>query len=185
MSAAASSRPSSMATGPCAEGAARPADAGCLRWVLKRNCSVTPRQLAGVYVSLCVVSLGIATWFWAQGAVLVMPFAGVELLGIGWALLVYARHATDRECVVLTDGRLSVERWVAGRVDRVEFAAAWVRLAVRPPGAMLELRGEGRSVVIGRHVCPQHRDALAHELRAALDRASRLTWHGAGVGDRV
>lgn len=170
MSAAAPSCVSSMAIGPSEEGAARSAGAGCAQWVLKRNCSVTPRQLAGFYASLCVVSLGIATYFWAQGAVLVMPFAGVELLGVGWALLVYARHATDRECVVLSEGWLSVERWEAGRVDRVEFAAQWVRVDAPHADGLLELRGEGKSVEIGRHVLAHQRAALAHELRAALAR---------------
>lgn len=169
MSAAASSCPSSMAIRPCMQGPARSGETGCQQWVLKRNCSVTPRQLGCFYASLCAVSLGIAIFFWAQGAVLVMPFAWVELLGVGWALLVYARHATDRECLVLGEGRLSVERWNAGRVDRTEFVAEWVRVEA-PPGGMLELSGEGKSVAIGRHMRPDQRQLLARELRAALAR---------------
>ena len=68
-----------------------------LQWFLKRNCSVSPAQLAWVYASLCVVSLGIGVVFWFQGATLVMPFAWVELLVVGASFWVYARHATDGE----------------------------------------------------------------------------------------
>ncbi|MGQ2981389.1 MAG: DUF2244 domain-containing protein, partial [Polaromonas sp.] len=46
-----------------------------VQWLLKRNCSVTPAQLLSLYLSLCAVSLGIAGFFWTQGATLVMPFA--------------------------------------------------------------------------------------------------------------
>ena len=41
-------------------------------WRLVRNCSVTPTQLGWMYLSLCVVSLGIATFFWMLGAHLVL-----------------------------------------------------------------------------------------------------------------
>lgn len=68
-----------------------------VQWLLKRNCSVTPAQLVRLFASLCVVSLGIATLFWFQGATLVMPFAWLELVAVGLAFMVYARHARDGE----------------------------------------------------------------------------------------
>ncbi|MEO6319375.1 MAG: DUF2244 domain-containing protein, partial [Polaromonas sp.] len=36
-------------------------------WRLKRHCSLSPAQLGWFYLSLCLVSLGIATFFWTQG----------------------------------------------------------------------------------------------------------------------
>ena len=72
-----------------------------IHWLLKRNCSITPRQLLWFYLSLCVVSFGIAAMFWVQGVRLVMPFAWLELLALGAALLLYARHATDSETIAL------------------------------------------------------------------------------------
>src|SRR5438309_940919 len=62
-------------------------------WLLKRNCSLRPSQLVGFFASLCVVSLGIGTVCWLQGAPLVMPFAGIELAAVATAFLLYARHA--------------------------------------------------------------------------------------------
>ena len=56
-----------------------------IHWFLKRNCSVTPAQLGWLYASLCVVSLGTAAVFWFQGAVLILPFAWVELAAVGAA----------------------------------------------------------------------------------------------------
>lgn len=67
-----------------------------ISWFLRRNCSVTPARLAWLYASLCALPLGLATIFWFRGAVLVLPFAGMELAAIGIALFVHARQAAQR-----------------------------------------------------------------------------------------
>ena len=46
-----------------------------LHWTLRRNCSVTPGQLAATFLALGALSLAVAVFFWFQGAVLVLPFA--------------------------------------------------------------------------------------------------------------
>ena len=140
-----------------------------VQWLLKRNCSVTPAQLLGLYVSLCIVSLGIAGFFWVHGATLVMPFAWLELLAVGAAFRVYARHATDGERIVLQGSRLVVELESAGRLERAEFNREWVRVEPKSgDGSLIEVSGQGRSVSVGRHVRPELRPALAREIRHAL-----------------
>ena len=140
-----------------------------LEWVLQRNCSITPAQLTAFYGSLCVVSLGIASYFLAFGATLVMPFAWAELLVIGAALLVWARHATDRERIALVPGRLTVEWQNGGRVERAEFAPDWVRIEPRHDDrSLIELSGQGRSIAVGRYIRPELRRQLADEFRVAL-----------------
>ena len=86
------------------------------QWFLRRNCSVTPRQLAWIYLSLCAVSLGLGVMFWLLGATLVLPIAWLELMLVGAAFLVYARHATDGETIRLDDGQLVIEQESAGRM---------------------------------------------------------------------
>jgi uncharacterized membrane protein len=150
--------------------AAGPGDSS-VQWLLRRNCSMTPTQLVAFYLSLSAWSLAIAGAFWWRGATLVLPFAGIEILAVGAALLVYARHASDRERVILTPGRLSVECTVGRRTRLVDFAPAWVR--VEPSHgdrSLIELSGEGKRIAIGRFVRPELRRALADELRAALRR---------------
>lgn len=140
-----------------------------MEWRLRRNCSVTPAQLGILYASLCVVSLGVAGFFWAQGATLVLPFAALELLAVGTAFLVYARHATDGERVRLAGGWLVVEQESAGRVVRSAFPRDRVRVE---PGAMaaglIEVRGGGQAVSIGRFMRADLRPLLAREIRQAL-----------------
>lgn len=140
-----------------------------LEWVLRRNCSLTPRQLLGVYLSLCAASLLIAVPFWWHGAGVVLVFAGIEWLVVGLALWVYARHAADSESISLVGDRVLVEHRCGARVERAEFRAAWLR--VEPAGgqgSLVELSGEGRRVRVGRYLRADLRAALAQELRRAL-----------------
>jgi uncharacterized membrane protein len=146
---------------------------GSLQWLLRRNCSMTPTQLIVFYLSLCAWSVIIAGAFWLRGAPLVLPFAGIELLALGAALLLYARHATDRERMVLKPGRLSVECTLGRRTDQVEFAPAWVRVEpAHGERSLIELSGQGKRIAVGRFVRPELRRALADELRAALRRCA-------------
>jgi uncharacterized membrane protein len=125
-----------------------------------------------VCASLCVVSLGIASVFWALGATLVMPFAWIELVALCVACVCYARHANDRERIALSDGCLQVEHQHGERVDRVTFWPGWVSVTHAPGGEdLIELAGQGHRVEIGRYVRPESRDALARDLRLALRRA--------------
>ena len=140
-----------------------------IHWFLKRNCSVTPVQLGWFYASLCVVSLGIAGFFWVQGAVLILPFAGAELAGLGIAFLAYARHAGDGEKISLEGRRLVVELESAGHLRMARFDRDRVRVEpVAGSRSLIELSGEGQCVSVGRYVRPELRPALAQEIRRAL-----------------
>lgn len=145
-----------------------------LRWVLKRNCSISPRQLGAVYLSLCGLSAVISAGFWLHGAPVVVVFAGVELLLVGVALLVYARHAGDREVLTLAGRSLAVEQQWGTRLERADFNADW--LVIEPAagqGSLVELSERGRRLRVGRFLRPDARAAFAQELRRALRRAPR------------
>jgi len=143
-----------------------------IHWFLGRNCSVTPAQLGWLYASLCVVTLAIGTLFWAQGAVLILPFAWLELAAVGVAFLLYARHAADREHISLSGQRLVVELENAGRLERAEFNREWVRVEpALDDGSLIEVSGQGRRVIVGRYMRPELRPQLAREIRRALREA--------------
>lgn len=147
-------------------------DGPTVRWVLRRNCSVTPRQLGAFYLSLCVLSGVIAAGFAWQGAAVVLAFAGIELLAVGAALLVYARHARDGDTLTLSGQWLAVEQACGAHVAHTRFRAPWVSVEPRAgDGSLVEIRGEGRRVCVGRFVRPERRAALAREIRQALREA--------------
>lgn len=138
-------------------------------WRLRRNCSVTPAQLGAVYLMLCLLSLTIGAFFWFQGVALILGFAGLELLAVGLAFWVYARHATDGEWISLQGASLVVERETAGRKERAEFDRQWVRVEPKAGElSLIELSGRGRAIEVGRYVRPELRQVLAGEIRRAL-----------------
>lgn len=143
-----------------------------IHWFLGRNCSVSPVQLGWLYASLCVVTLGIGTFFWFQGAVMILPFAWLELVAVGAAFVAYARHAADREHIQLQGRRLVVETENAGRLERAEFDRHRVRVEPVVDGhSLIEVSGQGRRMSVGRYLRPELRPELARELRRALREA--------------
>ena len=52
---------------------------------IKRNCSISPRDLLCVLASAACVSLGIAAGFALAGAWPILPFAGLEVLALAAA----------------------------------------------------------------------------------------------------
>jgi uncharacterized membrane protein len=138
-------------------------------WLLKRNCALSPRQLAGCFGALAAVSLGIATAWALQGAWMVVPFACVELGALAVAFVVYARHAADYERIVVEPGRLLVERCVGSALNRVEWERARARVEYRGSGReLIRLVAGRREVSVGQFVPAENREQLARELRASL-----------------
>jgi uncharacterized membrane protein len=140
-----------------------------ISWDFRRNCSVTPRQLGVCFALISLVSLTIGAFCWFQGAVLVLPFASLELLAVGTAFVVYARHALDGERIWLEGSGLVVESENAGELVRREFQRAWVRIEQAAHGqAMIEICCHGQRVPVGRFVRNELRRRVAAELRLAL-----------------
>ena len=142
------------------------------QWVLRRNCSITPSQCGGAFAAVAAVSLLIALGFLWAGAPYVLAFAGLEVLVLGAALVVFSRHASDRETLTLDECRLLVERRIGSRSIHAEFDAHWV--AVEPAagqGSLVRLSERGRSLDVGRFLLPGLRAAFASELRHALRQA--------------
>lgn len=147
-----------------------------IEWLLRRNCSISPGQLGAVFAALCCVSLTIAAFFFWHGAPFVLAFTGIELAAVGLAMLVFARHAADRETLTLVGRLLLVEQRIGSRVHCTDFAADWATVEpVAGQGSLVEIGGRGRVVRVGRFLRPEHRSAFAHELRRALRRVP----HGA------
>ncbi|SDG75432.1 DUF2244 domain-containing protein [Paraburkholderia phenazinium] len=140
-------------------------------WTMKRNCSVSPKQFVWFYVSLAVVSLLIAFMLDLIGAWLVLPFTGIELVAVGIAFAIYARHAVDYERIRLFPNRLVIEQVSAEQVTQFEFNPRWVRIE---PGATprdhIKLVSRGQTIMIGQHLAQYRRAQFAGELRMWLRR---------------
>lgn len=139
---------------------------GGFRLTLKRNCSISPSGLACVFVALAVVVLVIGTGFALAGAWLILPFAGLEVLLLGGAFLLQARHAADYERIALASGRLSVEVSEGQRVERYDMDARGVRVEVE--GTRVMVGDARRRLELGRHLDGQSRMRFGAELKKRL-----------------
>lgn len=138
--------------------------------LLKRNCSISPSGLMWAFGLIALVTIGIAVFFAALGAWMILPFAGIELVCLGIAFLVNGRHAADYERIQLDQDRLLIEVCESNSMRCHEFnpALASVKLAGEGSDARVMLAVPGRSLEIGRHLHPQARLDLAGELNRRL-----------------
>jgi uncharacterized membrane protein len=143
-------------------------------WTLRRNCSLSPRQVARAYAVLCLGSLAVAVGFLVHGIWFVLAFALVELALVGLAMLVHARHATDHERIALSESGLLVTCVRADRRELVRLDPLWTRVVVpdERPRTLVQLESRGVTVEIGRFVDDRQRRQVARELRQALRRVS-------------
>ncbi len=103
----------------------------------------------------------------------VLPFAGLELAVLGWALYHCARRGQWREVIVVDGDRVEV---TAGRAEPAQQWSAhrlWTQVVLEPPRfrghpARLLLRSAGRSVELGAFLTDEERVQLAGLLREVL-----------------
>jgi uncharacterized membrane protein len=152
-------------------------------WILKRNCSLSPRQFLSLLGSLAVVSMGVASIFAFSGAWWILVFAFVEVAALAAAFVVYARHAGDYERIVVTPDALIIEFNSGTQVVRQQAHPAFSRVEYPYPGhgpgsgdPLIGVAMAGKAVEVGRFVPRLKRESLAQEIRAHLLAASRATW---------
>lgn len=134
--------------------------------LIKRNCSIGPRGLLLVFALLGALSIGIAVAFAVLGAWLILPFAGLEVVLLGVAFWMTARHATDYERIELARDRLSVEVGEAERMRRYELDARRARVRLREGHVLLY--APQAQLEVGRHLDALSRAGFAAELGKRL-----------------
>lgn len=146
-------------------------------WLIKRNCSAGPRQLAVVFVSLVGVSFAFGVGFAAFGLWMVLPFVGLELIAVGTAFFFYGWHAADFERIAIAPGAVSVERVEGAHTRRWEFDPRVSHVQVQARGRQwgqrvrVYLRSPAATLELGRFLLDQRRSQLAGEISGALMRA--------------
>ncbi|MGH8670669.1 MAG: DUF2244 domain-containing protein [Burkholderiales bacterium] len=135
---------------------------------LRPNCSLPQACRLGCFLLIASVPLTIALGLTWVGAWLVLPFAGVELLVLGWAFYQVSCHAGDFERITIDNDKLTVETRVENRLQRHEFQRYWARVVLSSDAwrsdVRLALRSHGREIEIGRHLVSPQRVALGRQL---------------------
>jgi uncharacterized membrane protein len=146
-------------------------------WTLRRNCALSPRQVALAYAVLCAGSLAVSLALLVlHGVWIVFAFSLLELALVGAAMLIYARHALDHEHIRLDAACLLVERVEADHCEQARLDPLWTRV-IAPDDrrrALIRIESRGVKVEVGRFVTEARRRQVARELRQALRSVSAM-----------
>jgi uncharacterized membrane protein len=142
---------------------------------LSPNCSLTPRGAALFFASICLVSFSIALAMALKGMWPIFPFAGLEMLLLGWALRVSLRRRYDSQTITVTDERVAVETRQREHREQVVFPRHWAQVRLRradtplhPSRLMIE--SHGRSYELGGFLTEDAKRALAGRLMRSVGR---------------
>jgi uncharacterized membrane protein len=147
-------------------------ESGGFRLVARRNNSLSSAGRNLVLGSLFVISFLVSLGFALQGAWMILPFAGLEMLAVYLAFRCLERHAGDFESLSIQGDRVLIERRERGRVSRHEFNRYWAQVVLQPARfgqqAVLAVRSHGRQVEFGRHLTEEQRWEAVRAIRDEL-----------------
>ena len=146
-------------------------------WLIKRNCSAGPGQLAVVFGSLVAVSFAFGLGFAAFGLWMVLPFVGIELIAVGAAFLCYGWHAADFERIDIAPDAVFVEHVDGDRRHQWKFDPRASHVQIESRGRRwgnrvhVYLLAPGTKLELGRYLLDPRRLQLGREISGSLMRA--------------
>jgi len=140
------------------------------RLVLTAPCSLTPRTALVFLGGVAAGTLCVALFFTVQGFWPVLPFAGLEIALLIWAVRVSMRDGARRQTITITADSVTVERHSPSGERCLVFPRHWVRVKLRGPLATLHpqrltLESHGRSCEVGEFLTEDERRGLAVRLK--------------------
>ena len=117
--------------------------------------------------------LGVGVFFALQGYSPVLPFAGLEVLVLGYAFYRCQQRSLQREVVTVNADCVSVDKGGRQPREHWECPRAWARVVLeRSPLAWypsrLSVAFQGKKVEIGAFLNEQERCSLAGELKNVI-----------------
>ncbi|MGH8198993.1 MAG: DUF2244 domain-containing protein [Steroidobacteraceae bacterium] len=146
-----------------------------MRIVICPNCSLSLRAAALFFGGLCLFCLTLASVLALLGMWPVLPFAGLEMLGVGWALHASLARRYRSEIITLTDADISVESRDRAECRRTVFQRHWAQVKLRCPASRLHpsrltIESHGRQCELGSFLTEEERYGLALRLQRLIGR---------------
>ena len=151
------------------------ASAGLLRIEICPNCSLSVRGAVMFFGSLCFISFSVAGMLAIQGFWPILPFAGLEMAGLGWALKVSLGRRFHRQTITVTDEQISIESRDRLDSSQVVFPRHWAQVKLRRPASRLHpsrlvIESHGRQCEVGSFLTEAERRGLALRLQRLVGR---------------
>ncbi|WP_291993665.1 DUF2244 domain-containing protein [Candidatus Accumulibacter sp. ACC003] len=144
-------------------------------WLARPNSSLSVTARNWLFVVTAAASGSIAFTFSYFGAWPVLPFTGLDLALLWYALRYVEKKAADFEKISIESERLTIEIRRGARLERHEFPRYWARLQCSRPAGQFGLRllicSHGKEVEVGRLLTDEQKVLLGNELKRNLGAA--------------
>ena len=147
-----------------------------LRIEIRPNCSLSVRGARLFFAGACVVPFGMGGVLAWKGFWPVLPFAGLEMVLLGWALKVSLERRFHGQTITLTERQVQVESRDGRGLSQAVFPRHWAQVKLRRPAARLHpsrltIESHGRQYELGGFLTEEERRGLALRLQRLIGRA--------------
>jgi uncharacterized membrane protein len=142
---------------------------------IRPNCSLSVRSARVFFASACVVPFCLGGFLALKGFWPILPFAGLEMLLLAWALKVSLERRFHSQTITVTESDVSIESRSRGASERVVFPRHWAQVKLRRPAASLHpsrltIESHGRQCELGSFLTEEERRGLALRLTRLVGR---------------
>jgi uncharacterized membrane protein len=148
-----------------------------LRIEICPNCSLTPRGAGLFFAAACIAPCGIGAILAVQGFWPVLPFAGLEMAVLGWALSVSLQRRFHGQTITLTEDNVRIDTRARNTQQQVVFPRHWAQVKLRRPAARLHpsrltIESHGHQCELGSFLTEEERRGLALRLQRLIGRVN-------------
>jgi uncharacterized membrane protein len=124
-----------------------------------------------------VMPFGMGGWLALKGFWPILPFAGLEMALLAWALRVSLERRFHSQTITVTESNVSVESRHRSSTERVVFPRHWAQVKLRRPAASLHpsrltIESHGRQCELGSFLTEEERRGLARRLARLIGRVN-------------
>ena len=144
---------------------------------IRPNCSLTVRGARLFFASACLMPFGMGGFLALKGFWPILPFAGLEMALLAWALKVSLERRFHSQTIIVTESNVSVESRQRLGTERVVFPRHWAQVKLRRPAAglhpsRLTIESHGRRCELGSFLTEEERRGLALRLQRLIGRVN-------------
>ena len=142
--------------------------------LLKPNSSLTGATrilfLGSIFFICSVIGIG----FFIAGGVMILPFAGLEIILVGTCVYLVVKRSYKQEIITLTPEKLKIEKGISKPNQFWEYFRIWAFVVVEKPKhpwypAHIVITSKGERVPIGDFLTEKEKLDLVDKLRNIID----------------
>jgi uncharacterized membrane protein len=142
---------------------------------LSPNCSLTPHSALVFFGAVCLGSFGVAGILTFMGYWPVLPFAGLEMAVLAWALKASLARRHYHEVITISAAEVRISTLDRTRKSEVVFPRHWAQVKLRAPVSRLHpsrltVESHGRWCEVGSFLTEDERRGLGEKLTRLIGR---------------